>query len=345
MGSKGLKVIITGGCGFIGSHLSDFWIAQGAQVTVIDNLSTGLRQNLNPQAELLEVDLQDLSPTEHGTYFQDVDYVFHLGALAAIVPSIQNPVEYIQANVTGTLKLLEMCRAFPPRKLIYTASGSCYGIPDSYPTLEDAPIRPEYPYALSKWQGEELVKHWGQVYQLPWISLRLTNVFGPRSRTDTGYGAVFGVFLAQIAHSKPLTIVGDGSQSRDFTYVLDVVQAFYKAASSDVFGEVINIGSGNHYSINYLAELLKPVGLVHVPKRPGEPDITFVEIAKARKLLGYEPQWTFEAGVAEMLKQLEFWQAAPVWEPESIQIATQDWFKYLSPPSAPQAPPKESSHV
>lgn len=338
---QGLKVIITGGCGFIGSHLVDFWVAQGAHVTVIDNLSTGLRQNLNPQAELLEIDLQDLSVAEHGTLFQNVDYVFHLGALAAIVPSIQDPVAYLQANVMGTLKLLEICRAFAPRKLIYTASGSCYGIPDAYPTLEDAPIRPEYPYALSKWQGEELVKHWGQVYHLPWISLRLTNVFGPRSRTDTGYGAVFGVFLAQIAHGKPLTIVGDGSQSRDFTYVLDVVQAFYKAATSDVVGEVINIGSGNHYSINYLAELLQPVGVVHVPKRPGEPDITFVDIRKAQKLLDYQPQWRFEDGVQAMLDQIAFWEAAPVWEPESIQVATLDWFKYLSPQTASEA----SSHV
>jgi UDP-glucose 4-epimerase len=335
--SEQLKVIITGGCGFIGSHLVDFWLAQGAEVIVIDNLSTGLRQNLNPLAQLLEIDLQKLSPAEHGAFFEQTDYVFHLGALAAIVPSIQNPVEYIEANVNGTLKLLEICRAYPPRKLIYTASGSCYGIPEVYPTLEDAPIAPEYPYALSKWQGEELVKHWGQVYKLPWISLRLTNVFGPRSRTDTGYGAVFGVFLAQKAHGKPLTIVGDGQQSRDFTYVLDVVQAFYKAAVSDVVGEVINIGSGNHYSINYLAQLLEPVGIVYVPKRPGEPDITFVEIAKAQRLLGYEPQWSFEAGVQEMLNQLEFWQEAPVWEPESIATATEDWFKYLSP--------QESQHV
>ncbi len=331
MSTRRQKVVITGGCGFIGSHLCDYWVEQQAEVWVVDNLSTGLRQNLNPAAQLLMLNLQELDPTRHAACFADVDYVFHLGALAAIVPSIQNPVAYFDANVKGTLQLLEMCRHFPPRKLIYAASGSCYGIPESYPTPETAPIQPEYPYALTKWQGEELVRHWGQVYQLPWLSLRLTNVFGPRSRTDTGYGAVFGVFLAQLAHGKPLTIVGDGTQSRDFTYVLDVVQAFVKAACSDVSGESINIGSGAHYSINYLAELLNPVGVVSVPKRPGEPDVTFVEIDKARQLLGYAPQWTFEAGVAEMLHQLAFWREAPVWEPASIAVATEDWFRYLSP--------------
>ena len=330
MSARKQKVVITGGCGFIGSHLCDYWVAQGAEVWVVDNLSTGLRQNLNPAAHLVESPLQDLNLTQHASCFSEADYVFHLGALAAIVPSIQNPVAYFEANVKGTLQLLEICRKLPPRKLIYAASGSCYGIPAVYPTPENAPIQPEYPYALTKWQGEELVRHWGQVYQLPWISLRLTNVFGPRSRTDTGYGAVFGVFLAQLAHGKPLTIVGDGTQSRDFTYVLDVVQAFVKAAQSEVSGESINIGSGAHYSINYLAQLLNPVGKVYVPKRPGEPDITFVEISKARQLLGYEPQWTFEAGVTEMLHQLDFWRAAPVWEPDSIAVATEDWFRYLS---------------
>lgn len=325
------KVIVTGGCGFIGSHLVDFWIEQGVHVGVVDNLSTGLLQNLHPRAELLQVALQDLRPEIHGAFFADTDFVFHLGALAAIVPSIQNPMAYMEANLQGTLRLLEVCRTYPPRKLIYAASGSCYGIPECYPTPETARIAPQYPYALSKWQGEEMVRHWGQVYKLPWISLRLTNVYGPRSRTDTGYGAVFGVFLAQLAHGKPLTIVGNGTQSRDFTYVLDVVQAFYLAAISEVVGEVINIGSGAHYTINYLAELLQPVGVVYIPKRPGEPDITFVDIQKARSLLNYSPRWSFEAGVQEVLRQLDFWRDAPVWDPESIQTATADWFKYLSP--------------
>ncbi|PIQ25973.1 NAD-dependent dehydratase [bacterium (Candidatus Blackallbacteria) CG17_big_fil_post_rev_8_21_14_2_50_48_46] len=325
-----MKVIVTGGCGFIGSHLTDAWIAQGAEVLVIDNLSTGLRQNLNPQAQLLEKSLQDLS-LEDLPQLQGARYIFHLGALASIVPSIKDPLDYFDSNVSGTVRLLELARRIDGlEKFVYAASGSCYGIPETYPTLEDAPIKPEYPYAFTKWQGEELVKHWGLVYNLPWLSLRLTNVFGPRSRTDTGYGAVFGVFLAQIANQQPLTIVGDGQQSRDFTYVSDVVQAFQLAAQSEVLAEIINIGSGNHYSINYLAELLKPVGTVHVPKRPGEPDITFVEIAKAQKLLGYHPQYSFEAGVQTMLNQIDFWREAPVWKPDSIQEATQDWFKYLS---------------
>lgn len=330
-----MKIVVTGGCGFIGSHLSDYWIEQGAEVLVVDNLSTGLCQNLHPKAQLLEKSLQDLT-SDDLPLFVDCDYLFHLGALASIVPSIQEPLDYFDSNVSGTARLLELARHLPGlKKFVYAASGSCYGIPDHYPTPESAPIRPEYPYAFTKWQAEELVRHWGQVYDLPWMSLRLTNVFGPRSRTDTGYGAVFGVFLAQLANGKPLTIVGDGTQSRDFTYVLDVVKAFVLAAHSELQGEIINIGSGHHYSINYLAELLKPVGAVHVPKRPGEPEITFVEITKARELLGYEPDYSFEAGVQAMLEQQDFWREAPVWEPESIAEATRDWFKYLGKTDTP----------
>lgn len=326
------NIIITGGAGFIGSHLADYFVQRGDQVAIIDNLSTGRAENLNPQAAFHQIALQDLDVAIHGHLFTEVDYVFHLGALASIVPSIKEPLAYFESNMTGTLKLLELCRHRAPnlKKFIYTASGSGYGIPDAYPTLESAPIQPEYPYAFTKWQGEEMVKHWGVVYKMPWISLRLTNVFGPRSRVDTGYGAVFGVFLAQLAHGKPLTIVGDGTQSRDFTYVTDVVNAFQLAAFSEVYADVINIGSGNHYSINYLAELLKPVDITYIPKRPGEPDITFVDIEKAKRLLGYIPQVSFEQGVANMLENLNFWDKAPVWEPDAIQEATKDWFKYLS---------------
>ena len=324
-----MKVVITGGCGFIGSHLSEAWIRRGAEVLVIDNLTTGRLENLHPKARLLQKSLQDLGPDDMPA-LQGATYIFHLGALASIVPSIKEPLGYFDSNVSGTVRLLELAKQISGlKKFVYTASGSCYGIPDVYPTLETAPIKPEYPYAFTKWQGEEAVRHWGLVYDLPWISLRLTNVFGPRSRTDTGYGAVFGVFLAQIANGKPLTIVGDGKQSRDFTYVADVVEAFGLAAESDVQNEIINIGSGNHYSINYLAQLLKPVGTVHVPKRPGEPDITFVDIAKAQALLGYQPTYSFEEGVQAMLDQIGFWEQAPVWDPGSIQEATMDWFKYL----------------
>lgn len=324
-----IKVVITGGCGFIGSHLADAWLARGAEVLVIDNLATGRRENLDPRAQLLHKPLQDLDESDL-PLLAGATYIFHLGALASIVPSIKEPLGYFDSNVSGTVRLLELARRVKGlRKFVYAASGSCYGIPEAYPTPESAPISPEYPYAFTKWQGEELVRHWGHVYGLPWISLRLTNVFGPRSRVDTGYGAVFGVFLAQIANGKPLTIVGDGTQSRDFTYVLDVVHGFKLAAESGVYSEIINIGSGNHYSINYLAELLNPVGIEFVPKRPGEPDITFVDISKARELLGYEPQYSFEDGVQAMLDLIDFWREAPVWNPGTIQEATKDWFRYL----------------
>ena len=165
--------------------------------------------------------------------------------------------------------------------------------------------RPQYPYALTKYVGEQYVMHWAQVYKLPCVSLRLFNVYGPRSRTSGTYGAVFGVFLAQKLAGKPFTIVSDGSQTRDFTFVTDVADAFVKAADSNLAGEVMNVGSGNHYSVNQLVELLGG-DKVHIPKRPGEPDCTFADIRKIKKLLGWSPRVTFGDGVAIMLENIEY---------------------------------------
>ena len=176
--------------------------------------------------------------------------------------------------------------------------------------------------------GEELVLHWAKLYKLPAISLRLFNVYGPRSRTSGAYGAVFGVFLAQKLKGTPFTVVGDGTQTRDFTYVTDVAEAFIKAAQSDVSGEAINVGSGNHYSVNRLVELLGgPV--VNIPKRPGEPDCTFGDTTKVTKLLGWKPKVTLEAGVQNMLGVIQNWSDAPVWDANTIEKATNTWFRYL----------------
>lgn len=174
-----------------------------------------------------------------------------------------------------------------------------------------------------------MVLHWGKVYKLPAASLRFFNVYGPRSRTSGTYGAVFGIFLAQKLKGLPFTIVGDGTQTRDFTFVTDVVNACIMAAESDLTCEVMNVGSGGTYSVNHLVELLGGGNVVHIPKRPGEPDCTFADIAKIQKLLGWEPKVSFEEGVKIMLENIDYWRAAPVWTPETIAVATKDWFKYL----------------
>jgi UDP-glucose 4-epimerase len=225
--------------------------------------------------------------------------------------------------------VLEASRQAGVRRFIYAASSSCYGIPDITPTPETAPVRPEYPYALTKSLGEQCVLHWGRVYKLPVVSLRLFNVYGPRARTTGTYGAVFGVFLAQKLHGQAFTVVGDGTQTRDFTFVSDVASAFVAAAESDVTGEVFNVGSGHTYSINRLVELLGG-SVVYIPKRPGEPESTHADIRKIQRMLGWRPKVPFEEGVQEMLRHIESWREAPLWTPEAITQTTKEWFAYLS---------------
>lgn len=328
------KAVVTGGAGFIGSHLAGLLLEEGYQVLIIDNFSTGRKENLqslrsNPSLSVLEADVNDTK--EIKPFFKNVDFVFHLAALADIVPSIVNPLSYYRSNVDGTIGVLEVIREVSPKikKFVYAASSSCYGIPDNYPTCETAEIRPQYPYALTKYLGEQTVLHWGKVYQMPVISLRLFNVFGPRSRTGGTYGAVFGVFLAQKLNKKPFTIVGDGAQTRDFVYVTDVADAFAMAAESACQQEVMNVGSGNTYSINRLVEILGGE-VVHIPKRPGEPDCTLADIAKIKRLLGWQPKVAFEEGVKVLLKNIDVWSSAPVWTPIKIEQATKEWFQYLS---------------
>ena len=327
-----MKALITGGAGFIGSHLSDKLIKLGHEVIIIDNLSNGRLNNiehlLNKKKfkfhELDIINLEDIKPI-----FKDVDWVFHLAALADIVPSIENPDAYFHSNVNGTFNVLEACRKQNIKKIIYTASSSCYGLPDEFPTKETAEIRPQYPYALTKNIGEQLVMHWCQLYKLPAVSLRFFNVYGPRARTSGTYGAVFGVFLAQKLANKPYTVVGDGEQTRDFTYVTDAVNAIYTAVKSNITGEAINIGSNNTYSINQLVNLLDGE-TINIPKRPGEPDCTWADITKAKILLNWTPSVEFEEGVNMLIKDIEYWSDAPIWDKDSIEKATEKWFEYLS---------------
>ncbi len=323
------NVIVTGGAGFIGSHLVDALLDRGDNVIVLDNFSSGRKTNLNHVLDKIQLVECDISKEgEWQKLFANVDCVYHLAALADIVPSIEMPNIYYKSNVNGTLNVLESCRKYQAKKIIYSASSSCYGIPDEYPTKETAEIRPQYPYALTKYLGEQLVMHWCQLYELPAISLRFFNVYGPRSRTSGTYGAVFGVFLAQKLANKPFTVVGDGTQTRDFTFVLDIVDAIIVAAESDVSGEIINLGSDNTHSVNRLVELLDG-DVVHIPKRPGEPDCTWANIAKAKNLLKWEPKVSLEEGISILLKNIDYWREAPVWDEDSISIATEKWFEYL----------------
>lgn len=324
-----MKSIVTGGAGFIGSHLVDALIDLGHEVIVLDNFSTGRPDNLGHIKDKIELVECDLSVQgDWVAKFKDADWVFHLAALADIVPSIQKPDAYFKANVDGTFNVLEASRVAGIKRFIYAASSSCYGIPDEYPTPEKAEIRPQYPYALTKRLGEELVMHWAQVYKLQALSCRFFNVYGTRSRTSGTYGAVFGVFLAQKLANKPMTIVGDGNQTRDFTYVTDVALALIAAAKSDQTLKSYNVGSGQTVSMNRLVELLGGEK-VHIPKRPGEPDSTFADISQIQHDLGWQPVVPIEDGVSKVIENIDYWRNAPVWTPDSIALATVDWFKYL----------------
>lgn len=326
-----MRVLVTGGAGFIGSYVVEQLLAGGHAVVALDNLEGGRLENLRAVIDhsalrFVHADIRARALIEHA--FRNVDGVIHLAGIADIVPSIERPEDYFATNVHGTLNVLECARQAGVARFVYAASSSCYGIPDSYPTSEQAAIRPEYPYALTKRLGEELVLHWAKVYRMAAVSLRLFNVYGPRVRTNGAYGAVFGVFLAQKANNQPFTVVGDGSQTRDFTYVSDVARAFVMAAESGLSDQILNVGSGGHYSINRLVALLGG-DVVHVPNRPGEPGCTFADTRLIAQRLGWRPQIGFEEGVARMLAAIDDWKQAPLWSPETIATATKSWFHFL----------------
>jgi len=326
------RCVVTGGAGFIGGHMVDRLLAEGHPVVVIDNLSTGRIENLaqhktDARLEIVEADLNQFELIARTLQADDI--VFHFAALGDIVPSIQRPADYYRANVDGTFSLLEAARAAGVAKLVYAASSSCYGIPDLTPTPETAEIRTEYPYALTKYLAEQTILHWAQVYGLPAISLRIFNAYGPRSRTSGTYGAVFGVFLAQKLAGQPFTIVGDGTQTRDFTFVTDVVDAFYRAARSPHSGRIYNLGTGNPQSVNELVRLLGGGERLPLPKRTGEPEITQADNRRLCEELGWQPSVSFEQGVATILENIDYWREAPVWTQDSIAEATEDWFRYM----------------
>ena len=323
--------VVTGGAGFIGSHMVDLLLARGFRVRAIDNLVGGREANLehhksNPDFAFERSDIRNLGPSD--ALFSAVDYVFHFAGIGDIVPSIENPTEYMSTNVLGTVHVLECARHAGVKKLVYAASSSCYGLART-PTREDHPLAPQYPYALSKLQGEQAAFHWHRVYALPVNSICIFNAYGPRVRTTGVYGAVFGVFFRQKLAGKPFTVVGDGTQRRDFIYASDVAEAFLLAALSETSGEVYNLGAGNPQSVNRLVALLRgPV--VHIPKRPGEPETTWADITKIKRELGFAPKVSFDDGVARIVADIEYWRDAPLWDPRSIAAATAGWFKALS---------------
>ena len=322
--------VVTGGAGFIGSHIVDVLLDQGYRVRVIDNLSGGRTANLaqhakDPNLSFEKGDIRDIEP--NASLFGDADYVFHFAGIGDIVPSIERPTEYMDTNVQGTVHVLEAARFARVTKLVYAASSSCYGIAAT-PTREDHPIAPQYPYALSKFQGEQAAFHWHRIYRLPVNAIRIFNAYGTRVRTTGAYGAVFGVFFRQKLAGKPFTVVGDGSQKRDFVYASDVAEAFRLAAETDKSGEIWNLGNGNPQTISRLVELIGG-SVVNIPKRPGEPNVTWADISKITRDLGWKPNIPFEEGVARMMAEIQNWRDAPLWDPESIEIATKTWFDAL----------------
>ena len=325
-----MKILVTGGGGFIGSHLCEKLVCEGHSVIVVDNFSIGRRSNLREIKNKIKIFNRNIANYNSiKSLFKNVDCVFHLAALADIVPSIENPDEYYNTNVTGTYNVLKLSLKNNVKRFIYSASSSCYGIPKQYPTKENAAINPQYPYALTKRLGEELVIHFSKVYKLNATSLRFFNVYGPRARTTGTYGAVFGVFLAQKIAKKPFTIVGNGKQTRDFTYVSDVVDAIIKVSKrKNLTGEIFNVGSGKTVSVNKITKLLRG-STVNIPKRPGEPDITFASIRKIFLKTGWKPKISIEQGIKNILVHIEDWKHAPVWTPSKISQKTKKWFYYL----------------
>lgn len=297
-----MQYLVTGGAGFIGSHLVDTLIKDGHQVRVIDNFLTGKRENLNPQAELIEADIRDLEKIKPA--FQGMDGVFHVAAWPRVQISIENPLETNDININGTLNVILAARDAKVKRLVYSASSSAYGDPISLPLKEDMKPNPKSPYGLQKYVGEEYCKLAALFYGLETVSLRYFNVYGPRMAEEGAYCTVIAVFLKQKREGQPLTITGDGTQTRDFTHVRDVARANILAMTSVKVGqgEVINIGAGNNHSVNEVAEMIGGP-TVNLPARI-EPHDTLADNFLAKELLGWSPEVEFEEGVRELMRKI-----------------------------------------
>jgi len=325
-----LKFLVTGGAGFIGSHTCELLVSQEIPVIAFDNLSCGRLENLaavtkSSLFEFIEGDIRNEVDIEK--CFPGVTHVIHFAGIGEIVPSIDNPLNYLETNVLGTAKVLEVSRKHGIESFVYAASSSCYGLAKT-PTSEDAPIDLRHPYAVSKYLGETIALQWGEIYGLPVKSVRIFNAYGRRVRTNGSYGAVMGVFLKQRIENQPLTIVGDGEQVRDYVHVSDVANAFIKASLSPMNGRIWNLGSGIGVTINELAKIIGG-DTVHIPDRPGEPRITLANIARIALEIDWSPKITFEQGVKDILDNIQEWKGAPLWTASSIAKVTESWFAAL----------------
>ena len=300
---KGSRSVVTGGAGFIGSNLVDHLVRIDHKVIVLDNFVSGKKANLahhkKKDVKIIRVDISKSKNLDK--YFKKVDYVFHLAGLAEIIPSIKNPKKYFNTNVLGTLKVVEAAKRAGVKKLIYAASSSCYGSPKNLPTSEKEKIDIKHPYGLTKFLGEQLVLKYATNFNMPNISFRFFNVYGPRLNMSGQYSAVFGNFLRQKRTNKPLTIVGDGKQTRDFIHVEDLTNAFIKVVRSSLVNKIYNLGSGKEISINKIASLFGGKK-IFIPKRPREPKRSLANISKIKKDINWKPKITIQEGIKRLLK-------------------------------------------
>jgi UDP-glucose 4-epimerase len=297
------KSIVTGGAGFIGSNLVDRLVKEGHKVIVLDNFISGKKSNLlhHKKTNVQIINLDISKNINLNKYFKGADYVFHLAGLAEIAPSFKNPKKYFINNTLGTLNILEAAKKIKIKKFIYAASSSCYGIPKIVPTKETDNIDTKHPYALTKFLGEELVLKYAYIYGMPNISFRFFNVYGPRLNTESTYGAVFGNFLKQKKNKKPLTVVGNGMQKRDFIYVDDLIDAFLKITKSNLKNKIYNLGSGKETSINKITSLIGGKK-IFIPKRSGEPNRSCANILKIKRDTNWRPKISIEEGVKRLFK-------------------------------------------
>ncbi len=295
-----MKVLVTGGAGFIGSHVADALVKAGYETHVIDNLSAGKKENINPKAIFHRADIRNYK--EILPIFSEIDYVFHLAALPRVVPSIQDPQTSHDINVNGTLNVLLAAKNHKTKRVIFSSSSSVYGNVDKLPFHENMPANPMSPYALQKYFGERMCRLFSEIYGLETIILRYVNVFGPRYPKEGPYALVVGKFLEQRKMGSPLTIVPDGKQSRDFVHAYDVARANILAAEAPKagFGEVINIAGGRNYSVLEIADLIGGPKVFVEPRL--EVKHTLADISKARELLGWKPEISFDEGISQLKK-------------------------------------------
>ncbi len=296
-----MKAAVVGGAGFIGSHVADALVARGDQVVIVDNLSTGFRHNLNSAAQFVELDITE--PSAHlAEALRGCEVVFHPAALARVPRSVEDPVGTHEVNVTGTLRVLKAAHDVGVRRVVYSSSSSVYGDQPTLPLTEDMPTNPLNPYACQKLMGEIYARNFRRIYGLETVCLRYFNVYGPRQVMEGAYRLVIGIFMDQRKRGEPLTIHGDGEQTRDFTWVGDVVRANLLAAGSPNVGsgEPINVGSGHEVSINRIAELVGG-DAVHTAARGFDERFKRASVERARALLGWEPTVMVEDGIGLLL--------------------------------------------